>query len=408
MKLKLTFLFALLLTVNNYAQEKCGYAGFMQEKLQDPDFRTQYEAQQAAFEKEYERLLANPEELLQTIIIPVAVHFPQANESNRECLEELARDQIRILNEDFAGTNKDIADWEDAKNEYPGVKIGTLDVKFVLSTRNHPSGVDPDIVEGGPAVTIGNSVRDTDSRWAGYQNFVIKPIDGGVLGYSPLGGSPNRGASVVMNTFAFGSSNSGCPNYTAQRPYNLGRTVTHELGHFYNLNHTWGNGGCNSDDRVEDTPNISGPSFGCRRPGSINMCGNKSLTTNYMDYVDDRCMFMFTEGQAARMKAYINTIKDQWKTDVLSADSFAVNDVFSVYPNPANDEINISLISNVVKEASFEVYDIIGKTILTGDLSIDNNIKSRKIDTSELTNGVYLLKINSGNLTATKKIVVKH
>ncbi len=408
MKLKITLLLAFLLTgVSNYAQQKtCSYTEHMQEKLQDPVYRAQYEERQAAFQIEYERLLANPETRLQTIFIPVAVHFPEANESNRGCLEDLARNQIRILNEDFSATNADISDWNDASSEYPGVNLGSIDVQFVLATTNHPSGVDPDIVEGGPAVTVGNNVNDTDSRWAGYQNFVVKPLGGGTLGYSPLGGRPSRGDSVVMTNTAFGSG-SGCSDYRPGAPYDLGRTVTHELGHHYNLDHTWG-GGCNRDDGVADTPNISGPSYGCQTPGSVVMCNNKSLTTNYMDYVNDRCMYMFTEGQATRMNAYINTIKDDWKTEVLSVDSFAINKVYSIYPNPANDEINISLISNAVREASYEVYDIVGKTIFKGDLSIDNSVQSRKINTSELTNGVYLLKINSGKLSATKKIVIKH
>jgi len=409
MKLKFTFLLAFLcIGFSNYAQQRtCDYAQRMQEKLQDPEFRANYEARQAAFQLEYERLLANPQERLQTIFIPVAAHYPDGDEANRACLEDLARDQIRILNEDFLGTNADISVWEAASSEYPGVNSGAIDVQFVLATQNHPFGVDPDIVEGGPAVTVGNAVSDTDARWAGYQNFVIKDLGGGILGYSPLGGQPGQGDSVVQNTFAFGSG-SGCPGFVPQAPFNLGRTVTHELGHHYNLDHTWGNGGCGSDDGVTDTPNIDEPTYGCVAPGSVTMCGNKSLTTNFMDYVDDRCMVMFTEGQAIRMNAYINTIKDDWKDDVLSVDSFAINKVYSIYPNPANEELHISLISNAVREASYVVYDIVGKTVFKGDLSLDNNIQSRKINTSELANGVYLLKINSGKVSATKKIVVKH
>jgi len=69
-------------------------------------------------------------------------------------------------------------------------------------------------------------------------NFLIKPI--GRLGYSPLGGSLANGGTVVMNLNAFGSG-SGCPGFQPGAPYNLGRTVTHELGHFYSLEHPWGN-----------------------------------------------------------------------------------------------------------------------------------------------------------------------
>jgi len=345
--------------------------------------------------------------LCRTHAIPVAVHYTSGNESDRACLEDLARDQIRILNEDFLSLNDDISNWDTASSNYPGVNLGAIDVQFVLATQNHPSGVDPDIVEGGPAVTVGNAVQDSDSRWAGYQNFLVYNLGGGILGYSPLGGRPSRGDSVVQTNTAFGSG-TGCPGFRPGAPYNLGRTVTHELGHHYNLYHTFD--GCGQGDRVDDTPAVSSPSYGCPSPGSVSSCvsSERSLTMNFMDYTNDACMYMFTEGQAIRMNAYINTIKDDWKDDVLSVDSFAINKVYSIYPNPANNELNISLISNAVREASYVVYDILGKAVFKGDLSLDNNIQSRKINTSQLTNGVYLLKIDSGKVSATKKIVVKH
>lgn len=260
----------------------------MQEKLQDPVYRAQYEERQAAFQIEYERLLANPETRLQTIFIPVAVHFPEANESNRGCLEDLARDQIRILNEDFSATNGDISNWTAASSNYPGVNLGSIDVQFVLATTNHPTGIDPDLIEGEPAVTIGENILDTDSRFSGYQNFIVKPI--AYLGYSPLGGQPSNGNSVVMNTNAFGSTGAGCPGFIPGAPYNLGRTVTHELGHFYNLYHTFD--GCGAGDLVADTPALASSTGGCPSPGSVSSClpTESALTMNYMDYTNDACI----------------------------------------------------------------------------------------------------------------------
>lgn len=409
MKLKINFLVAfLLLGANNYAQQRtCAVVEHMKERMKNPEYKAAYEARQGKFQQVYEHLLTNPNaRKLQTVYIPVAVHYPYGDEDDRTCLVELAQDQIRILNEDFSATNEDISDWDEASPQYPGVEVGSIDVQFALATENHPTGIDSDLIEGEPAVTIGEDINDSDRRFAGYQNFLVKNLGNGTLGYSPLGGQPSRGDSVVQTNTAFGSGD-GCPGFRPSVSFNLGRTVTHELGHHYNLNHSWGSG-CGRDDGVNDTPNISGPSYGCKEPGSVVMCNNKSLTTNYMDYVNDRCMFMFTEGQARRMDAYIITIKDDWKDNVLSNESFEANKVFSIYPNPANNEINVSLVSNVVKDASYELFDIIGKSITKGGLDLDTNIQSRKINTSNLTNGVYLLKINSGKLSITNKIIVKH
>src|SRR5690606_39668398 len=126
--------------------------------------------------------------------------------------------------------------------------------------------------------------------------------------YSPLGGSIAAGQSVVMNTYAFGSG-AGCPGFTPGAPYNLGRTVTHELGHFYNLDHTF-TGSCATDDGIDDTPNIVRANGGGPANGSINACvaGQKALTMNYMDHVNDACMYMFTEGQAVVSTAYLNVL----------------------------------------------------------------------------------------------------
>jgi len=91
--------------------------------------------------------------------------------------------------------------------------------------------------------------------------------------------------------------------------YNLGRTLTHEVGHWLNLRHTWGNGGantdCASDDQVTDTPKTNGPTYTC----AVNRtsCGLRTMVQNYMDYPEDACMVLFSQGQSARMRAVLAT-----------------------------------------------------------------------------------------------------
>lgn len=324
---------ALFISFTTLAQNRsCSMVEHMNEQMQNPEFAREYEKNQAEFRAVLAASLSSNSSTfnrLTPIIIPVAVHFPSGNESDRACLEALAQNQIDILNADFTATNLDASLWSSASSNYPGVVHGAANIEFCIATQNHPLNTDAELVEGGPAVTIGYNFGDgndldSDSNWSGYMNFLVKSIGGSTLGYSPLGGSIAAGQSVVINTFAFGSG-SGCSGsgIVPANGFDLGRTVTHELGHFYNLNHTWGNGSCNQDDGIADTPNISGPNYGCSTPGSIAGCvsGESALTMSYMDYGDDDCLYMFTEGQTDVVDTYLNVLQNQFKPNTVSCGS---------------------------------------------------------------------------------------
>ncbi len=306
-----------------FSQERtCGMEAYMQQMMANPELAREHEANQLKFREEIAKMLQkdvfaykrNP------LVIPVAVHFPEGNEANRACLEALAQNQIDILNADYTATNSDISLWDPASVFYPGVNTGSVDIFFCLATLNHPANTDAQLLEGGPAVTIGYNFGNgtsTDSKWGGYLNILVKNIDD--LGFAPLGGSITAGQSVTIDNNAFGSG-AGCNGFVPAGPYNLGRTVTHEVGHFLNLAHTFANDdGCGTDDDgIADTPKVGNASYNCPANGSVNGCvaGEKALTMNYMEYVNDACMFMFSVGQTNVMAAYLNALKAQFKSDV--------------------------------------------------------------------------------------------
>ena len=108
---------------------------------------------------------------------------------------------------------------------------------------------------------------------------------------------------VVINFQAFGTKG------TAKSPFNLGRTATHEVGHYLNLRHIWGDTeDCSGSDMVPDTPNCAGPNFGKPTFPSVtcNNGPNGDMFVNYMDYVDDAAMFMFSAQQVTRMRAALD------------------------------------------------------------------------------------------------------
>ena len=236
------------------------------------------------------------------LIIPVAVHF-QNTGIPEACAIQMALDQIQILNDDFAATNSDIDDWyAQQPTIWPGINNAESCIQFCLATSDHPSGFG--LTEGDYAVTIDQTTGDFNSAWSGYLNFWVRDLSGGILGYSPLGGSGN-GDGVACTTSAFSSVS--CGGNTISSAFNLGRTITHEVGHYLLLNHPWANGGCSSNDNVADTPVTSEPIFGCPSGQSIVNCTEPVLWPSYMDYCNDACLFMFSAGQVTRMENYVTS-----------------------------------------------------------------------------------------------------
>lgn len=405
-----------------YSQHRdCGMKQKMEQMMADPVLREKFRVRQENFLIELEKIKGQDIDLemaklrLNPLVIPVAIHFPSVSNATSEQTKELYRSfalsQIEVINEDYNATNKDITKWDAAKKFYPGVQLGDLGVKFEVATKNHPKSTN--LSDNQLAITFGTDFlndADEDETWAGYMNFVIRDLGSRLLGYSPLGGSPQLGHTVVMNTYCYGKGN-GVPgtDYVPQEPFNLGRTVTHELGHFFNLDHTFADGdGCgNDDDGVLDTPACAFAVYKCPADGSVDGCvaGEKQLTMNYMDYVDDACMFMFTKGQSERALAYLNSIKKEFKTDVLPSGQDEVVGSIIVYPNPNEGRFKINFPD---KEATFSVrvVDNIGRLVHEQKIEKRTGVEE-EINLNVDALGLFVVSINSDAGSKTQKIIVK-
>jgi hypothetical protein len=440
MKLKLVF--ALLIFQAGFAQNRtCGSNELMQTIMDNPTKRVAYLEQQAKFELEMQKLESNTQRNVNNAIrIPVAVHYPTGgslSEAVKTCLRRLAQRQVAILNADYTGTNTDISNWASVSDNYPETTTGSLNVVFEIATQNHPDGTG--LVNGDLAVTFGTDFIGSgvincqngcneDLTWSGYMNIVVTNIANNILGFSPLGGSPAAGRTVVIDNNAFGAPLTGspisCSGFVPAAPYNKGRTLTHELGHFFNLAHTFS--GCNEPncavytpsnprgDGVCDTPITDQPRYDCNAADNppdpavsgqaISNCGFLQLTMNYMDYVQDACMYMFTAGQAARMQAWYNTISSQFTTTALANDDF-LQSQFSLYPNPNKGSFTIEF-KELTNSFSVEVFDVTGKTIYENNYDQSANLV-QEINLDKPSSGVYFVNIQSDKGLVTKKLVIQ-
>lgn len=228
-----------------------------------------------------------------TLELPVVVNVLY-NTAAQNISERQIKSQIDVLNEDFAAANKDV----NSTSTYNSVKSGDIKIKFVLQQ----------IVRKNTPITAfytDNAMKNSkrggiDATSPGTTlNIWVCNMGGGILGYAQFPGGNTATDGVVIATRAFGRGH----NYDLYTDYDLGRTTTHEVGHYFNLRHIWGDRKC-GNDYVDDTPLHPTYNFGCPPANKISTCdGSIEMTMNYMDYTDDACMYMFTQKQALRMQA---------------------------------------------------------------------------------------------------------
>ena len=229
-------------------------------------------------------------------VVNVVHNTDEQNVSTRQI-----NSQITALNKDFRATNTDRSQtpqpWKglvtDARIKFKLVKVTRT--RTSRASFSHDDGVK----------------RSTGGGIAPFQpkthlNIWVCPLSGGLLGYAQFPGGPTATDGVVINYRAFGTTG------TAQAPFNRGRTATHEVGHYLNLRHIWGDTpDCSGSDMVADTPNAAGPNFGTPAFPVVtcNNGPNGDMFMNYMDSVDDAAMFMFTTQQVLRMRTALDTAR---------------------------------------------------------------------------------------------------
>ena len=304
MKNFIFILAALIIGFQSQAQRNCGTMDVLNRQiLQDPTMSgrmSDIEEQTALYVANHTN---NKTEAVITIPVVVHVVYRTATENISDAQ---IQSQIDVLNEDFRLMN---ADNINTPTIFSGLKAD-CEFNFVLAKRD-PSGLaTTGIVRKTTTVTSWSSndnVKYTskggDNAWpaGSYLNLWVCNLGGGLLGYAQFPGGAAATDGVVIGYQYFGRTG------TVTAPYNKGRTATHEVGHWLNLRHIWGDASC-GNDLVDDTPTQQTSNYGCPSHPHVTCSNiNGDMFMNYMDYVDDPCMVMFTAKQKARMQALFAT-----------------------------------------------------------------------------------------------------
>lgn len=367
------------------------------------------------------------------ITIPVVVHVihsGQAVGNTRNISDARVISQITVLNQDFRkmlGT--------------PGYNTNSVgadvEVEFCLA-KTDPNG---NATTGIDRVNLGNTTWNTPNvesilkpqtiwdptkyyniwvcQFAGDLNGVLGyaqfPLDSGLGGLTPDGTETEGTDGVIIDWRAFGSSDYVAGQYFSG--IDKGRTTTHETGHYLGLRHIWGdNSSCtvnatdSRQDYCPDTPAASTEHYDCAQEyDSCSSAPGKDMTENYMDYSNDTCMNIFTLDQKTRIKTVLqnsprrNTLGTSTACQPpLSNPSFELLQGIKLYPNPANNVLNIAVSDSSKTPDSYTIYNSLGQAIKQATTVSEGNLK---VDTSNYATGIYMIRFTKGNETKTLQFV---
>jgi hypothetical protein len=399
--------------------EYCHQHKKMAELMQNPEFAAMYEQDKIAFEKAKNKAI--PKGVIYKI--PIVFHVLH-NNGVENISDEQIYNALEILNRDFRKLNADTAT---VQSDFVGMP-SDVEVEFVLATKA-PNGTcfkgitrtsSPLSYQGDDgnaqvtAIRNGNDVYQ--QSWPGnkYLNVFICGEIGGAAGYTT---NPATWSATSMTNGIWilhdyvGSIGTGSTGAS--------RALTHEVGHWLNLDHTWGpnnNPGnassCSSDDDVEDTPNCIGVTaclLNANTCNSVNAYWNYDVRDNVENYMDySYCSKMYTPGQTARMRAALQGTStgrfNLWQTANLTATG-ATNDFYLCKAQFTTDRTticagdSIQLIDdtyNAVTGWNWEITPATGWSFASGSTSTSQNPTINFTQT-----GLYTIKLTATDVSTT-------
>ena len=386
----------------------------------DIDSRYQLSPENESYRLYLERVLAREEhggiESRTAKYFPVVIHVVATDEHQPVSMAQ-ALHQLDVLNADFAGKGENI---DRLLSSFSGL-VADANMQFCLAT------TDPDGIPTS-GITFTHTDVNNIATMTGEEGRIAIHWDqlGGKTGWPPekyiniwvgeygdiLGSASFPGMApypeeigLVIDIEHFGSiGDAGQSGY-----FGRGHTLTHEMGHFLGLRHIWGGGvtyTCDDSDDIDDTPNASGPYYGCPS-GEQFSCDVSNMYQNFMDLTDDRCLAAFTHDQVVRMQAIVDeyypeiavegscagsaSTLDQWFADLVWAHD-ASSDKYVIYSD-----------TEWTGRKDMEVFSSDGKLVLT---DVWDDQFSYLLDLNGVSQGVYIVRISNNGKNNVRKVVV--
>ncbi|HTA83182.1 MAG TPA: T9SS type A sorting domain-containing protein [Bacteroidia bacterium] len=378
------------------------------------------------------KLNHKPDSVIQ-YTIPVVFHVLWNSASPKEqiSLAQIKR-QVKVMNDDYNRLNSDTT--ATPKAFQPVAE--NFHITFCLAQTDPNGKLTTGVVYKQTSTTAFSNTNNGakrpslggDTAWDPdqYLNIWICNLSGGLLGYSEFPTTPldNTFGSVILYQ-AVGDS-----GYLPIPAYNLGRTITHEVGHLLNLHHPWGDDGglCPGsggvDDGAADTPpegnnksdgygDGGGPTFGCPPFPYVDNCSTTApgiMIENYMEYTNDSCMNLFTQDQYTIALATINgplakLVKSATCMAPNSIEEYTFTSSVNIYPNPSAGIFTINISLTDLRRINMEVLNVLGQTVAiwNSNKAANNNYS---LDLSGQPNGLYFVKITDGTFSTVKKIMI--
>ena len=348
---------------------------------------------------------SSPVNTSEPVVIPVAVHVvwrnPEENISDAQI-----ESQIEVLNKDYRKQNTEVPSIHPFFDDLASDTEVSFCLVAITRTSTDIAGI-TNTFSGGQRRLCFTDLGGRDGfDPEHYLNIWVAGRSDGALGSATF---PEEGQlkpqedGIYIRPDAFGTTGTVSP------PFHLGRTCTHEVGHYFNLQHLWGpnqdNFNCNEDDGIDDTPLQASTYQGTCPTLPPMSCGSPDMYMNFMNLTQDACMALFTHGQKDRI---FNTLQT-YRPGLLkgSCTPVATNELpeqnahhIRLFNNPAGELLRIVLPGNEM--AQLTIFDSMGRLVLQtqamgpiGECSL-----------ADIHTGNYYIKIRYENKIHVKKLII--